>query len=146
MLSSAQLTDFLISFNVTPAAFPGLSQSIPVNSKIHFSDIKNFWFLQGSYTPNNDYLYLLQNQPLNKAPNFLLFICSGQACITMGASQGYMIGAMPIFNNFCLFMPPNSPHPINGIYLEGRPGNSLMPMPQGVALDYICIMGQAVLS
>lgn len=116
----------------------------PIVSALAFKNIANLMQLSGTYTPNNDYLYLYQNIPEEKRPNFFLMICSGQINVTISSAQSYLVAALPILKQ-CFFALP-SDFPINGIYIEGRQSMSPIPMVQGAHVDYFCLMGQATIS
>lgn len=147
MLTQAQIQKFCLSLTVTPQAYPGTAQPIALQGMLDFKAIANFQFQQGTYTPNNDYLYLAQSIQLAQAPNFMFLICSGQLNLTVSANGGYMIAAVPIFKVWSLVMPPGLPYTIQGVYIEGRmSGISPAPMPQGTPVDYIFGMGQAQLN
>lgn len=138
-----KIENFKVSFNLTPAAYPGLAVSSPIISQIGIASIQNPIVASGVYTPNNDYLYLAQNIPHDKSPNFFFLMCAGQLNITVANAQGYAIAALPIFKQWLCFLPSPNTYPINGIYIEGRTGNVPMPMPQGQPIEYFFLMGQA---
>lgn len=146
MGSEQKIEKFLISFELTEPAYPGLAAKIPISQKVIFSNVTNPQTRTGSFTPNNDYLYLAQNIPADKSPNFFYLICTGQCNITMAGPQGYTMQANPILKSMLWLIPKTNTFPITGIYIEGRTANIPMPMAQGAPIDYYCLYGQADLS
>lgn len=111
-----------------------------------FQNVQNSITKVGTYTPNNDYLYLSYNTPAPQAPNFVLLFCSATINLTIQAGGGYMCSALPVYKVYSLLMPLGSTYLINGIYFEGRTSSiSPFPMAQGVPVDYAFMAGQATI-
>lgn len=143
-MTPALLNEFALTFDFSPPAFAGLAQNIPVSAPLGFTNISHFNWTEGTYTPANDYRYLVQNPPSGQDPNFFIFLCSTSAVITVYTAAGaYIVNCLPIWKSWYCMIPANST--ITGIYIEGRT-NVPMPMAQGVEVDYCAIWGQATLS
>jgi hypothetical protein len=147
MLTAAQIQNFVMGVTVTPPVYPGTQTSFKLSTAPLLQNVTNFIIKEGTYTANNDYLYLAQGIPPEQAPNFIFLFTSGVINLTISAGAGYLCAAMPIFKAWSLIMPAGLPYLVNGIYFEGRTGNSApAPMPQGTPVDYCFIAGQATLS
>lgn len=146
MLTEAQIKKFSLGFEFTSSAYPGLEKAITIAKNLGFSEVKFLRTRQGTYTPNNDYLYLQQNIPADEAPNFIFILSPDVMNVTVVAGQSNMIAAVPFHKMFLHLQPAASPYKINSIYFEGRTwAQAPHPMTQNVPIDYFAVMGQAVI-
>lgn len=146
MMTEALVQKFLSQVTVTPSTYPGTQHPFSFSASPTFTNVKNTVVKMGTYTPNDDYLYLAQSIAADVAPNFILLFCSSVLNLTIAAGGGYMCSALPIHKVYTLLMPPKTNYLVNGIYIEGRLANiAPAPMAQGVPVDYAFMAGQATL-
>lgn len=124
------------------APYP-LSQEFQYNLPINFSNLANIQAVNGTWSPNNDYIYLLNSIPFAMAPNFLICTSTTQLNLNIvftGASN------LVTIERFMFLSPLSSSNNfIQSIYIEGRT-NVLQPMAQGTPVTYSLIAGQATIS
>jgi hypothetical protein len=117
---------------------------LPVKVPLSFAGVSNISVLTGTYTPNDDYRYLIQS-PI-AAPNFIAVLCDGQLTLTSTFMKSLACYAVMRFGFFSWVMDPANL--LTGLFIDGRtgpnPGNT--PMPQGVPVNYTLISGQATIS
>lgn len=136
------IKNFMISFGITGPSFAGISNLFQVLQKLSFTSITSAIVKEGSYIPNNDYLWLWQNIPVNQSPNFIFIQTPTALNITVTSpGLGAIVNAVPANKVFMLCLPPG--FIVDNIYIEGR-ALGPMPMPLGVEVDYYCLMAQAV--
>lgn len=146
-LTDANLYDFSLKCNLSVPAFQGTQSTILLESHPRFTNLSHVSVAQGTYTPTNDYLYILQNGlPSNQSPNFILVFCTGgQLNLSISTAQGNSMNSLPIFRSWSWLAPAVTTFIITGLYIEGRT-NVLAPMAQGVPIDYYVVSGQGTIA
>lgn len=137
----AAIKNFTLSFGVSSPPFNGTPTTNQILQRLQFSAVNNILIKEGSYTPNNDYIYMWNNIPAAAAPNFIFIQTPTQLNITVTAPGGKTIcAAVPVDKVFMLCLPPG--FIIDNVYIEGR-DNAPLPMALGVETQYYCLMAQA---
>lgn len=136
------------SLVVSEYSHDSLDETIRMKLPISFTDAAHVYRFMGSYTPNNDYLYLFSGYTLTNAPNFMIAICDSAtpmslSCQFQKSNLNIQVQRFSLFSwvmdplNFCV-----------GCFIDGRlqpnPGNT--PLVQGQAINYELIIGQATIS
>lgn len=136
------IKSFVLSFAMSEPAVNGISQLIPFLQRLNFTSVQNVMMKEGTYTPNNDYLYLWKEIPAGNAPNFIFLQTNGLLALTITSASLQMVNCAPVNKMFNLLLPPSNLYAIDNIYIEGR-ALTPMPMVTGVPVDYFCLMAQA---
>lgn len=144
MWTPARIINARFQATINPGDCSPLLETIPLILPLTFTGVSAVEIYRGIYTPNNDYLYLFQNRPYSVAPNFMMLLCGGQININLGFSSGAssLQSHTRFFFDSWLLDPTNF---MNNVYIEGRTA-AQSAMPQGVAVDYTVIIGQAAIS
>lgn len=100
----------------------------------------------GKYTPNDDYIYILNGiQPI-KSPNFAIIICDGQINVHIQRAQsGGTINNLPVMRFGFLSWKQHLTDYVNALFIDGRL-SAAVPMVQGVEVNYTIITGRAEIS
>ena len=144
-LTTPAISNFVLSCVVNPQILNPFTDTIPITLRYAFSNLENLKVFTGTFTPNNDYFYLLSGLTQPEAPNFIFVFCDGQLNIVSINSiigPNYPLNIIPIQNCAFLSMVKNPPQYITGLYLEGRTSVP-NPMPQGTPVNYTIITGTA---
>lgn len=136
------IKSYVLSFSMSEPAVNGISQLIPFLQKLNFTSVQNVLTKEGTYTPNNDYLYLWKDIPAPNAPNFIFLQTDGLLALSITSGSLVMMNAAPINKMFNLLLPPSNLYAVDNIYIEGR-ALTPMPMAPGVPVNYFCLMAQA---
>lgn len=136
----ATIKNFLISFALAGPGFSGASAQ-QITQRLTFAGVNNIEIKEGTYTPNNDYLWLWQNIPAASSPNFIFIQTPTALNISITSpAGGTIINAVPANKIFMLSLPPG--FVVDNIYIEGRKIGAA-PMPLGIEVQYFCLMAQA---
>lgn len=124
----AAIKNFFLTFNLLEPPFSSAGKLIPISQTLTFSHVTSVTVKEGTYTPNNDWEWLMQNIPVAEAPNFLFIQSLVALNLSVRAAGNLFMSAVPVDQAFFLLMPPGAP-PISDVYIEGRSGQSVFPMP-----------------
>ncbi len=139
-MSIAEIKQFLLKFQISEPTWVG--GIIPVLQQLTFSAVNHVTVKQGVYTPNNDYLYLAQSIPADKAPNFIFLATPTTANLSLMSNGNMVLNSAPVGRMHMQLISPDSPMKIDNVFFEGRT-NVPSIMPQGVPAEYFFIMAQA---
>jgi len=145
-LTSPTLSNVVFRATVQPQVLQPFSESLPLQIPINFDSVSNLKVLVGSYTPNNDYIYLLSGIPSGESPNFMIIMIDAPIALSCQFPKGALNYSPTKFAFLEWVVDPLNL--LTGCFIDGRlspnPGNT--PMTQGKTVSYTIICGQSMIS
>lgn len=140
---SSTITNGLFTADIMQPLLGVACQDTDIRIPLSFYNVKNIQTASGTYTPNNDYLYLFQGLASVFAPTFAIIMVSAPTTLACQFTKS-ALSYTP--TQFAFIEWANDPlNTFSDCYIDGRlspyPNNS--PMAQGVQVSYSMIIGQA---
>lgn len=143
-LNGASISKAAFQAVISQSCLAPFTDSMQIAYPIGFNNVRNLTKFFGTYTPNDDYRYLVQGATLDTSPNFMIVMADKQINFTMSSSHfgNQIIAGLAVikFGFFSWLTDPDNF--IQGIFIEGRVARD-SKMPQGVPVNYTIIAGTA---
>lgn len=145
-ITSPVVSNVIFQFTGQSLSQSAFADMINIKLPISFANTTSLTKVGGTYTPNNDYLYLFQGLADNLSPNFLLFITDGPTNLSCQFQKSnFNLQVVRFHFSTITFDPLNF---CSGCFIDGRtspnPGNT--PMAQNTPINYELIYGQSTIS
>jgi hypothetical protein len=145
-LSTPAITNAQLKMTVSAPSVAPLSDTLAVALPLAFSSVSSLKVLSGTFTPANNAVTLATFASSGVSPNFVILMTDGQVNLTLSGSAADYLVDSPMNKLFFFITPQLGGDYISQIVFNGLSSPASVAMPQGVAVNYTLIYGQATIS